>query len=167
MSRAFVKEPDGDDVAEDLPERPVSAHINYVTPQGLRLLREKLRELQALRSQLAGSENLSDRQRLKSVERDLRYFDERASTAVLVDPSTQADDHVHFGSTVAVQDEDGNTLRFSIVGEDEADVAAGKISWVSPLAQALLDAQVDDVVIWRRPAGDVELTVLSILKGIA
>ncbi len=167
MSRAFVKELDGDNVEEDLPERPVSAHINYVTPEGLRLLREKLRELQAQRTQLAGSENIADRQRLKSVERDLRYFDERASTAVLIDPFTHADDHVHFGSTVEVQDEGGNTLRFSIVGEDEANVTAGTISWVSPLAQALLDAQVDDVVIWRRPAGDVELTVRAIRRGVA
>ncbi len=165
MSRAFVKEPDGDDVAEDLPERPVSTHINYVTPEGLRLLRKKLRELQALRSRLLGSENIADKQRLKAVERDLRYFDERASTAVLVDPLTQKHDHAHFGSTVEVQDEDGKVLRFSIVGEDEADVTAGKISWVSPLAQALLDAEVDDVVVWRRPAGNVELTVLSIRRG--
>ena len=166
MSRAFVKEADGDD-AEDLPERPVSRHPNYVTPAGLRLLREQVRALQSLRAGLAGSEELADKQRLKSVERDLRYFEERASTAVLVEPSAGADDHVHFGSTVDVRDGDGHTLRFAIVGEDEADVAAGKISWVSPLAGALLDAQVDDRVVWRRPAGDKELTVVSIRKAAA
>ncbi len=167
MSRAFVKEPDGDEVAEDLPDRPISSHINYVTPLGLRQLREKLKELQILRNELAGSEDIADKQRLKSVERDLRYYDERAGAAILVDPSTQADERVHFGSTVEVLDEDDNALRFTIVGEDEADVAAGKISWVSPLARALLDAEVDDVVVWRRPAGDRELTVLSIRKGSA
>lgn len=167
MSRAFVKEADGDAVAEDLPERPVSPHANYVTPAGLRFLREQVNVLQSLRSELAGSEDMADKQRLKSVERDLRYFDERASTAVLVDPSAGADDHVHFGSTVEALDPDGNNLRFAIVGEDEADAAAGKISWVSPLARALLDAQVDDVVTWRRPVGDKELTVVSIHKGTA
>lgn len=165
MSRAFVKETDGDDALEDLPQRPVSLHANYVTPAGLHFLREQVRLLQALRSDLLNSEDIADKQRLKSVERDLRYFDERASTAVLVTPSSQPDDRVHFGATVEVQDADEQILRFSIVGEDEADAAAGKISWVSPLARALLDAQVDDTVVWRRPAGDKDLTVLSIHKG--
>ncbi len=167
MSRAFVKEQDGDEVAEDLPDRPVSTHVNYVTPEGLRQLREKMQALLLLRNQLAGTEDIGDKQRLKSVERDLRYYDERVGGAVLVEPISQADDRVHFGSTVEVVDEDDNTLKFTIVGEDEADVAAGKISWVSPLARALLDAEVDDVVVWRRPAGDRELTVLSIRKGAA
>lgn len=167
MSRAFVKEADGDAVAEDLPERPVSPHPNYVTPAGLGFLRERVRSLQILRSQLADSEDMADKQRLKSVERDLRYFDERASTAVLIEPEAQEGSHVHFGSTVEVLDGEGETQRFAIVGEDEADAAAGKISWVSPLARALLDAQVDDTVTWRRPAGDKELTVVSIRKGTA
>lgn len=167
MSRAFVKEADGDAVAEDLPERPVSPHPNYVTPAGLRFLREQVRILESLRGELAKSEDMADKQRLKSIERDLRYFDERASTAVLIDPEAQEGSHVHFGSTVEVRNGDGTLARFSIVGEDEADVTAGKISWVSPLARALLDAQVDDVVTWQRPAGDKELTVVSIRKGAA
>jgi transcription elongation GreA/GreB family factor len=166
MSRAFVKEADADDV-EDLPERPVSRHANYVTPAGLRFLREQVRDLQSLRAGLAGSEDMADRQRLKSVERDLHYFEERASTAVLVEPSAGADGHVHFGSTVEVRDAGGNTSRFAIVGEDEADAAAGKISWVSPLARALLNAEEGDRVAWRRPVGDLELTVVSISKGAA
>ncbi|MFM8331866.1 MAG: GreA/GreB family elongation factor [Candidatus Methylumidiphilus sp.] len=165
MSRAFVKEADGDDVLEALPERPVSPHLNLVTPQGLLWLREQVRDLQALRNALADSEDLADRQRLHSLDRELRYFDSRASTAVLVDPASQLDHHVHFGSTVEVVDQGGEVSSFAIVGEDEADVAAGKISWVSPLARALLDAEVDDQVLWRRPAGDKTLTVLSIRKG--
>jgi transcription elongation GreA/GreB family factor len=167
MSRAFVKEADGDAVAEDLPERPVSKHPNYVTPTGLSFLREQVKDLLAQRGKLAESDSLADKQRLKSVERDLRYFEERASTALLVEPAAGADGHVHFGSTVEVLDGEGNALRFAIVGEDEADVAAGKISWVSPLARALLDAEVDDKVLWRRPAGDKELTVVSIRPGPA
>lgn len=167
MSRAFVKEIDGDDVLEDLPDRPISAHANYVTPEGLRFLREKVRELQASRNELTGSEELADKQRLKSVERDLRYYEDRVSTAMPIDPSVQADEHVHFGSTVEVEDAEDNRFRFSIVGEDEADATAGKISWVSPLARALMDAEVDDWVVWRRPAGDKELRVVSIHKGSA
>lgn len=166
MSRAFVKEADGDTL-EDLPERPVSTHPNLVTPTGLRLLREQLRELLALRNSLANSEDIADKQRLQSVERDLRYYDERARTAVLVEPAAQAADRVAFGNTVDVEDQDGKALRFTIVGEDEADVAAGKISWVSPLARALLEAEVDDVVTWKRPAGDKELAVVAIHKGAA
>jgi transcription elongation GreA/GreB family factor len=95
----------------------------------------------------------------------LRYFEARASTALLLDPSAGADDHVHFGSTVEVLDGEGKLSRFAIVGEDEAEVAAGKISWVSPLAQALIHAEVGDRVAWRRPAGDKALTVVSIRKG--
>jgi transcription elongation GreA/GreB family factor len=165
MSRAFVKETDGDDAGEDLPERPVSRHANYVTPAGLNFLRGQVRELQSLRSQLANSEDIADKQRLKSVERDLRYFETRASTATLVDPAAGADNHVHFGATVEVLDGEGKTSSFAIVGEDEAEVAAGKISWVSPLARALMDAEVGDRVAWRRPAGDKELTVIAIHKG--
>lgn len=165
MSRAFVKEADGDAVAEDLPERPISPHPNYVTPAGLHYLREQVRVLQSLRNELVGSEDIADKQRLKSVERDLRYFDERASTAILVEPESQEANHVHFGSTVDVLDSEGQRSHFAIVGEDEADVAAGRISWVSPLARALLDAQIDDVVTWRRPIGDKELTVIAIRKG--
>lgn len=163
MSRAFVKE--ADDLIEDLPERPVSAHPNLVTPAGMRQLREQVKELIALRHKLATSSDMADQQRLKFVERDLRYFDQRASTALLIDPITQEDKHVHFGSSVEVEDETGATLRYSIVGEDEADITNGKISWVSPLAKALMDAQVGDSVAWPRPAGDKQLTILAIQKG--
>ena len=160
-----MKEADGDDATEELPARAASPHPNYVTPKGMCLLRERVRELQTLRNELAASEDIASKQLLKSNDRDLRYFDERARTAMLVNPATQVDGHVHFGSNVEVIDPDGNALCFSIVGEDEADVALGKISWVSPLACALMDAQVDDTVVWRRPAGDLELVVASIRKG--
>lgn len=165
MSRAFVKEADGDDVLDEMPERPVSAHPNWVTPAGLRGLRAQVAQLQAQRAALAASEDMADKQRLRSVERELRYFDHRTSTAVVIEPAAQAETHVHFGSTVEVEDPDGERLVFAIVGEDEADVAAGKISWVSPLARALLESQVDDEVVWRRPVGDKALTVLAIHKG--
>jgi len=165
MSRAFVKEPDGDEAAEDLPERPRSPHTNYVTPQGLRLLRTRLNELLQSRAALAGRDDLASRQQIAAIERDLRYFGQRIECAVLVDPEAQPEDRVHFGATVEVVDEEGATHRFVIVGEDETAIAQGKISWVSPLARALLNARVGDVVTWRRPAGDRELEVLSIHQG--
>jgi transcription elongation factor GreB len=165
MSRAFVKESDGDE--DGLPERPRSPHINYVTPHGLSLLHAQLDELLARKSALAGLEDLASRQQAKVIERDLRYYQERIESAVLIDPEMQPQDRVHFGATVEVLDEDGTVLRFTIVGEDEADVAHGKISWVSPLARALLNARVNDVVTWRRPAGDRQLEILSIQKGVS
>jgi transcription elongation GreA/GreB family factor len=124
-----------------------------------------LNELLARKLALAGQEDLSSKQQIKYVERDLRYWKERIERAVLVDPETQPEDRVHFGATVEGSDEEGAVLQFTIVGEDEADVARGKISWVSPLARALLNARVGDVVTWRRPAGDKELEVVSIRKG--
>lgn len=163
MSRAFVKEADGEE--EDFPRRPRSPHINYVTPQGLRLLQSRVSELLARKAALVDLEDLATRQELQSVERDLRYYEERIERAVLVDPRTQPEDQVHFGATVEVVDEEGVVQQFSIVGEDEADVTQGKISWVSPLASALLNAEVGDVVTWPRPAGDRELEVVSIRQG--
>lgn len=160
MSRAFVKEMDG--LEEALLERPQSPHINYVTPRGLAQLQERVRELSALRSALEPRDDLDSRQQLKRVERDLHYYTERVARAVLVRPGVQPGDKVHFGAAVEVEDGDGHRQRCVIVGEDEADAAQGRISWVSPLAQALLNARPGDVVTWRRPVGDKTLEILAI-----
>jgi transcription elongation factor GreB len=165
MSRAFVKELDGNRADNDLPERPQSPHTNYVTPKGLEQLQERVRELSALRNSLLGQEDLGSQQQLKYVTRDLHFYTERIKRAVVVRPETQPDDRVHFGATVEVEDSEGQRLTFSLVGEDEADAAQGRISWVSPLAKALLNARVGDVVTWKRPAGDKELEVIAIGKG--
>lgn len=165
MSRAFVKEPDGEQLGDDLPERPRSSYTNYVTPQGLTQLQRRVRELSAQKEALIGNDDLGARQQLKQVERDLHYYEERVQSAVVVQPEAQSDDKVRFGSTVEVLDSDGQTLRFTIVGEDEADATHEKISWMSPLARALLEAQVGDVVTWKRPVGDKELEVVAIRKG--
>lgn len=164
MSRAFVKESDDDLSAGELPERPVSAHANYVTPQGLEQLQARVRELQELREQLAprARDDSEAKQKLREVERDQRYFNAQLERAVLVDPVGHPPDEVHFGAQVTMVDEAGETHRFSIVGDDEADVAAGKISWASPLANAMIGAKVGDVVIWRRPAGNAEVEIAGI-----
>lgn len=164
MSRAFVKETD-DDNADELPERAPSPHTNYVTPAGLELLQQRVGELTAQKERLASDDDMAARQQLKQVNRDLRYYEERLNQAVLVQPDPHGNGKVHFGAAVKVRDAQGQTECFSIVGEDEADAAQGKISWISPLAVALMDAEVGDIVTWKRPAGDKDMEVLSIHSG--
>ena len=162
MSRAFVKEPDGDQVIDELPERVHSLHINYVTPVGLRQLQENVEGILARRKSLAGVTSAENKKRLMHIGRDLRYFEERIRRAVLIDPADQPKDEVHFGAVVEVETPEGRRMTFAIVGEDEADAAQGRISWVSPLARAVAEARVGDAVAWKRPAGEVELTIVAI-----
>ena len=163
MSRAFVKELD-DQGDNAVPLRRQSPHINYVTPRGLGQLEDKVRDLAEARQALVGMEDLSSQQTLRELERDLAYFNERVKRAVLVEPEAQPLDRVHFGALVEAEDKEGERLNFMIVGEDEADATQGRISWVSPLANALMNARVGDVVSWKRPVGDKELEVLSIRR---
>jgi transcription elongation GreA/GreB family factor len=69
---------------------------------------------------------------------------------------------VHFGADLTILDESGRAHCFSIVGDDEADVAAGKISWASPVARAMIGARVGEIVTWRRPAGDTDVEIVEI-----
>ena len=162
MSRAFVKEPDAGAPGQDLPERPVSEHPNYVTPAGLAALQRRAGELQARRLELlALGDDPGAGEELEHVDRDLRYHTARLESAILVDPVAQPGDEVAFGATVTVAGEGGERT-FTIVGEDEADLATLRVSYVSPLAEALLGAHVGDRVVWHRPAGDLELTVTAI-----
>ena len=162
MSRAFVREPDGDQIIEELPERVHSPHVNYVTPVGLQQLVDRLNALRARRNALVGSALAEDKREMCIVDRDLRYVEERIRRAALFDPADRPEDEVHFGARVEVETPEGRRMTFAIVGEDEADASQGKISWVSPLAAALAEARVGDTVAWKRPAGEVELTVVAI-----
>jgi len=165
MSRAFTKESADDLVAGELPERPVPAHPNYVTPRGLEQLQARARELQESHERLAGAsadEDSEAKRKLREVERDQRYVTAQLERAVMVDPAGQPRDEVHFGATVKIVDEDDKAHRFTIVGDDEADVAGGMISWASPLAKAMMGAKVGDTVKWRRPAGDAEVEISEI-----
>lgn len=164
MSRAFVKDGSENAGSEELPERPQSPHPNYLTPRGLQLLTEKFEALQAERHRLHEDKNadLMDEEALKTVERDLRYVQERIDRAITVDIAGQPHDQVAFGARVTVEDEDGTQMNFTIVGEDEADPDQGYISWVSPLARALGGAAIGDTVVWKRPSGDRELEVVAI-----
>lgn len=162
MSRAFVKDDDGD-APDTSPELPLSEHPNYVTPRGLALLRERLTAARTRRDTLKDTEGdaLAQRSELVALERELRWLNARVTSAMEVDVTRQAHDRVGFGAIVTVDTPEGEQ-RWRIVGEDEADAEHGLVSYVSPLAQALLGAHVGDEVRWPRPAGDVVIEVLAI-----
>lgn len=162
MSRAFVKEESESLLGEELPERPVSSEPNYVTPSGMEKLREKVDGLQAEHSELKRAGEAFDRPRRAQVERDLRYYQGRLESAILVDTVSQPREEVHFGAQVKAQDEDGRLHTFTIVGEDEANVTLGLVSWQSPLARALMGAKAGDTVTWNRPAGATLLEVMEV-----
>jgi len=162
MSRAFVKGAD-EEPDDDLPERPLSPHPNYVTPAGHAQLQARVHDLQQARDRLSAEEDDPlAKQKLREVKRDLRYFQARLDSAIRVNGAAQPRDEVHFGAVVAVGCEDGQRREFSIVGEDEADVVSGKISWASPLGKSMIGSKVGDTVVWQRPAGETELEIVSI-----
>ncbi len=160
MNRAFVKEPDEGAPAESLPDRQISEHPNFVTPAGLRELETRVGELEARRLELLDGDDPTDE--LTYVDRDLRYFTARLESAIPVDMARQPRRKVAFGAAVTVSQPGGDRRTFTIVGEDEADLKEGKISYVSPLAQALLESRVGKSVLWRRPVGDIQLTIEEI-----
>lgn len=163
MSRAFLNEDKFEQGGDELVERPISPHPNYVTPRGFAELKEEVHRLEALRKQsLNKKEDPFAQQQKAEAERELRYFSARLEKAIVVDPSSQPASEVRFGASVEVEDEKGDRLEFSIVGEDEADATHNKVSWVSPLARALIGAHVGDSVKWRRPVGDMELEIIAI-----
>jgi transcription elongation GreA/GreB family factor len=142
MTRAFVRETDGAEVPQDLPERPVSSHPNFVTARGLQQIESHIHELEAAREAPKRSE---DKDALARVDRDLRYWQQRKATAKLVEPETEPV-KARFGVRVTVQYADGTQRSYTLVGEDEADPAQGSISWISPIAQALIGSGVGDEV---------------------
>ena len=162
MNRAFVKDGNEDRPGEDLPERLVSDAPNYVTQEGLRHLRQKVEALAHEHARLRETADDVDKLQLAVNERDLRYFQARLESADAVDVANEPQDEVHFGATVKTEDEDGKVGQFTIVGEDEADVVNEKISWISPLAKALMGSRVGETVTWDRPVGSTTLEVLEI-----
>src|SRR6202011_4960159 len=152
MSRAFVNE---GRFVDDLPDRAVSEHPNYVTPRGLELIEVAL---DAARRSHGEAQAAGDRDALAKAGRDLRYWNSRRASAQLVapDPDISA---VQFGSTVTIVRNDGREQTFRIVGEDEADPAKGSISYVSPLAKAVIGRTIGDVI----RAGKDEAEITSIV----
>ena len=143
MSRAFTREDDNENAISDIGERPVSPHRNLVTEKGLVQIED---EIAALRQDLAKAEAASDRQRIATVSRDLRYWVARRESAELSIPGADSS-VVRFGMTVTIEDEGGKRKNWKIVGEDEADAAKGSVSHVSPMAQALFGKAVGDIAV--------------------
>jgi transcription elongation factor GreB len=163
MSRAFVKEQDDDSGAGEIVDLPQSPHPNYVTPRGLAQLKERFAAAQAKRRDLlAGGAGGERDLKLANTARDIRYLEARLERAILVDPAAQPRDQVAFGARVRVADPGGVEREFAIVGEDEAAAEQGSVSWVSPLAKALLGAEIGDEIVWHRPAGEILLDVRAI-----
>ncbi|MDB5985420.1 MAG: transcription elongation factor GreB [Nevskia sp.] len=160
MSRAFVKEPQAD-APEDLPELPLSPNPNYVTPRGLALLQQRKTAAEQSLAEIR-ADSIGGKQQRAQLERELRWLQSRIGTALLVDPATRDSGRVALGAEVLIADSDGAEHRYRIVGEDEADPEQGLISWTSPLARALIGTEPGDIVSWQRPAGDLEVEVLTI-----
>ena len=148
MSRAFVKESDAE---VELPERAVSAHRNLVTTTGLALIDGTIRRLEA---SLAEARRATDKATIANCQRDLRYWHKRRATAELIPPATGAG-RVRFGSTVTILLDDGTERRLRIVGEDEADPAAGTIAYLAPVAAAMIGAKPGDRVATGSGEGEI------------
>ena len=167
MSRGFVKEDDLEHAGTDVPERQLSQHPNYVTVNGYTQLEKQATELEQQRKLFnAKKDDAAAIAQLAVINRDLRYMAARLENAQIVklmvsQPDATAE-KVLFGATVTVEDEDGASHTYEIVGEDEADIKANKVSWVSPLAKALIGHKIGESVVWARPAGNQTLTITNV-----
>jgi transcription elongation GreA/GreB family factor len=153
MSRAFVKQVEHE--IDDVPDRPVSTHPNLVTTEGLAAIERELSRFEAA-NKAAIAKN--DRTAIAATQREVRYWNARRSTAQVIEPSADKS-KVHFGTTVTVRRDDGRAQTFRIVGEDEAEPARGTISYVSPLARAVLGGRVGDAV--EVPGGNATITEIK------
>lgn len=153
------------------------ASPNYLTPEGAEKLRAELSHLASVErpkvvSEVAEAAAQGDRsenaeyiygkKRLREIDRRIRFLEKRLENAVVVQPGENAAAEVRFGATVGVVDEDGLSKSYTLVGPDEAAPAAGTVSYQSPLGKALLKRKVGDIVTVLRPAGPVELEIVSI-----
>lgn len=178
MSKAFTKESDQDeDDGEEAAALPAGTK-NYMTPEGFAAMQAELRQLMSVErpkiveivSWAAGNGDRSEngdyiygKKRLREIDRRARYLTKRLESAEVVDPKQQKNrGQVFFGATVRYAREDGGEVSVKIVGVDEADMAKGKISWISPVARALLKAAVGDEVEVRTPTGRESIEVLKI-----
>jgi len=184
MNKAFTRENDAeaddDDVDVDDASLPAGTK-NYVTPGGFQHLKAELdalvdHERPAMVSTVAWAASNGDRsengdyiygkKRLREIDRRIRFLVRRLDRAEVVDPLARRDaddeDRVFFGATVVVRDRSGLERTLSIVGVDEIDTRRGYISWMSPMARALIKAREGDVVPLRTPGGDEELEIREV-----
>ena len=172
MSKAQPRKPPDD------ADAPAPGGKNYMTPRGFRRLRDELRDLTRVErpkvvevvAWAAGNGDRSEngdyiygKKRLREIDRRIRYLSKRLEIAEIVDPTRQRHlDRVFFGATVSYADDGGAERTVTIVGVDEADMADGQVSWISPIARALMKTQVGDTVELRSPSGIQTLEVLEI-----
>ncbi|MCY1056933.1 transcription elongation factor GreB [Nannocystis sp. SCPEA4] len=164
-------------MANDAPEgeRPKAPH--YITADGMKKLRDELDHLWRVErprvtSEVSAAAALGDRsenaeyiygkRRLREIDRRLEFLAKRIESLTVFHPPARAPEKVTFGTWVTLEDEDGNTVRYQLVGPDEFDVEAGKISVASPVARALLGKEVDDEATVQRPRGSVTFTITAI-----
>src|SRR6267378_680319 len=183
MSKAFVRESDEE---EDRPEEPHALPVgfkNYMTPRGHHQLQEELRTLLRVErpkvvdvvSWAAGNGDRSEngdyiygKRRLREIDRRIRFLSKRLERAEVVDPNQQRNrDQVFFGATVTYANGRGSEMTMTIVGIDEADLDRGQVSWLSPVARALMKAHQGDIVELRAPSGVQQIEVLAIRYGVA
>lgn len=179
MSKAFVKD-DGEsdrDLDADV-DVSVPGGKNYMTPTGAERMRQELRKLRyeerpevtRVVAWAAGngdrSENgdyLYGKKRLREIDKRMRFLAKRLESAEIVDPLLIQAEYVQFGATVTIRYEDDSEKTYSIVGIDEVDLAKGRISWMSPLARALLKANEGDIVAFHSPKGQQEIEVVQVV----
>jgi transcription elongation factor GreB len=181
MSKAFTKEDSGDspdsDGGESAEFKIPKGSKNYITPEGADRLKAELKKLliedrpalvkviQWAASNGDRSENgdyIYGKRKLREIDRRIRFLSKRLEGIEIVDPALVKADRVLFGATVTVEDEDGVKKIFKIVGIDESDPSHGKVSWISPVARALLNSSVGDSVVLRTPQGERDLEILKI-----
>lgn len=181
MSKAFTTESDTEAEAPEIASALPEGAKNYITPAGFRRLQEELKHLvRQERPQVvetvawaAGNGDRSEngdyiygKQRLRQIDSRILFLTRQLESAQVVDPAQQKKrDQVFFGATVTYADSEGEEHTVTIVGVDEADPDHGRISWLSPVARALLKAQEGDVVEVRTPAGAEQLEVCAIRYG--
>ncbi|MBV8511631.1 MAG: transcription elongation factor GreA [Xanthobacteraceae bacterium] len=152
MSRAFVK--NTDEATDELPDRPISPQPNIVTAEGLAAIEANVARFQ---DEYARAQTQNDRPALAAASRELRYWSSRMASAQLA-PMPADTGQVQFGCQVTILRHDGRQQTYRIVGEDEADPTNGKISYLSPVARALMGCRVGDVV----TAGNMEVELVAI-----
>ncbi|MCM8735846.1 GreA/GreB family elongation factor [Azospirillum sp. A1-3] len=157
MSRAFVKESDAE-TEGPLPQITGPLHVSAAT---VAAWQDELAAADAEVANLRGSEAPEDRQAMSSAKRRADLLRARLAAAVVMRPASSAEE-VGFGSVVVAEDENGRRWTFTLVGGEEADPAAGRISWQSPLGEALMGGRAGDVVEWPRRNGPLSLTLRSV-----
>ncbi len=181
MNKAFVRESDSDDDEDNLsPSLQLPAGVrNYISPLGHARLKSELEELVKRErpkvveivawaaSNGDRSENgdyIYGKRRLREIDRRIRFLTKRLDNAEVVDPLRQGDnDQIFFGARVTVADESGVENTYTIVGVDEADVGRGRISWISPLARALIKSREGDSIRFQSPVGIRELDIIEVV----